>query len=101
MLIGFLILTVSFAQAASLVCPDGGGQVVVFKTEDLMDYAIDHINAKKDLYDPTLLTTIAALVPSGTRCSILKTTWTRKQVRLLEGKFKGTVGWVPREMVRN
>ncbi|WP_449245609.1 hypothetical protein [Desulfobacca acetoxidans] len=88
--------------AEQLVAPSG--KIIVFKSEDLMDYGIKHINEKKSLTDPTFLSTIAALVDSGTRCSVIKSgsglLSYRRQVRILEGRFNGTIGWVPGEFIK-
>ncbi|MEJ2093262.1 MAG: hypothetical protein P8X65_13855 [Syntrophobacterales bacterium] len=89
-----------FAETLSSPSGDPKVPVIVFKTEDLMDYGIKHINKGGDVRDPTFLKTIRALVPSGTRCSVIKSGWTRKKVRILEGRFEGAVGWVPTEMVK-
>jgi len=86
------------AQAATL--QSNSGKVLLFKSEDLMDFAMSHLVDKGSPMDPAFLSTIAALVDNGTRCSIIKSKFTRKLVRVLEGRFKGVVGWTPTEMVR-
>ncbi len=85
-------------QAATL--QGNSGKVLLFKSEDLMDFAMSHLVDKGSPTDPAFLSTIAALVDNGTRCSVIKSKFTRKLVRVLEGRFKGTVGWTPTEMVR-
>ena len=93
----FGLMTIS-AQAATL--QSNSGKVLLFKSEDLMDFAMSHLVDKGSPTDQAFLSTIAALVDNGTRCSIIKSKFTRKLVRVLEGHFKGTVGWTPTEMVR-
>ena len=97
-----IVLTISASLAETLEAPSG--KVIVFKTEDLMDYAIKHINERKSTSDPTFLQTIAALVDNGTKCSVIKSgsglLSYRRQVRILNGRFKGVIGWVNGEFVK-
>jgi len=91
---GLVIVT----QAETLQGPDSH-QVLLFKSQDRMDFAIKHLASGGSYMDPVYLSTIAGLVDSGTRCSVIKSTLLRKQVRVLEGPFKGVVGWTATEMV--
>ncbi|MFA4901611.1 MAG: hypothetical protein WC600_02580 [Desulfobaccales bacterium] len=98
--LAFLLAVPGFAE--TLEAPSG--KVIVFKTEDLMDYAIKHISEKKEPSDPLFLQTIAALVDNGTQCSVIKSGSSRlsyrRKVRILNGRSRGAVGWVNGEFVK-
>jgi hypothetical protein len=100
LMVVFLLLGLLAVAAQAATLQSNSGKVILFKSEDLMDFAMSHLADKGSPMDPTFLSTIAALVDNGTRCSIIKSKFTRKLVRVLEGRFKGTVGWTPMEMVR-
>ncbi|MCG2721597.1 MAG: hypothetical protein L6290_06245 [Thermodesulfovibrionales bacterium] len=96
----FLCLFVNVGFAEQLVSPSGGQYVLVFKTEDLLDYAIRHISSGGSAFEPTYVDTVRAMVESGTACSVIKRKSGKRQVRILSGVHKGAIGWVPFEMVQ-
>jgi hypothetical protein len=97
-----LFILVAFpVQAAQLIIStDPGASVFVFKTEDLMEYGIQHILDHKSVYDQKFIFTLVAIVSPKTECSIIKSNWSCLQIRILEGKFRGIIGWVPRETLK-
>jgi hypothetical protein len=94
-LLGIMPIT---TQAETL---SGSGELVIlFKTQDQMEFAINHLNSGGSVRDTDFLNTIAGSPQSGTMCSVIKSTWTTKQVRVMEGPFQGVVGWTPFEFVQ-
>jgi len=99
MLVVLLLGLNAIAVQAVTIQGPSGHQVILFKSQDRMDFAIKHIASGGSYMEPAYLSTIAGLVDSGTRCSVIKSTWTTKRVRIMEGPFKGVTGWTPSEMV--
>lgn len=89
-------------HAEMLASQSGGQYVLVFRTKDTMDYFIKECSGKgnRALADDCL-SCVAAMVTSGTRCSVVDKTMLTRKVRIMEGSHKGKVGWVPMEMVRD
>jgi hypothetical protein len=89
-----------FAETLNTGKPDI--PVIVYKTEDLMDFAIKHLMEGGKVTDTIFIKTIQAVVPNGTRCSVIETKiWGgMKKIRILEGEFEGAVGWVQIEFVK-
>ena len=98
MVVLLLGLMATAAQAETIQGPSGH-KVILFKSQDQMDFAIKYMASGGSVMDPAYLSTIAGLVDSGTRCSVIKSTLTTKRVRIMEGPFKGVTGWTPSEMV--
>ena len=70
-----------------------GPPVPIYKSERHMKYAIRQGLWKKGLNDPTYRATIRAIVPGGTRCEVLTPKFGATEIRILEGPFKGVIGW--------
>ncbi|MFH1595450.1 MAG: hypothetical protein ABIG94_03645 [Pseudomonadota bacterium] len=99
MVVVLLLGLMAIAAHAETLQARQGDKVLLFKSQDQMDFAIKHLASGGSFMDPAYLSTIAGLVDSGTRCSVIKSTWTTKRVRIMEGPFKGVTGWTPSEMV--
>ena len=95
LLLGLMTIAV---QAETLQGPDNH-KVLIFKSLDQMDFAAKHIANGGSCFDMAYMNTVVALVASGTRCSVIKSNWLTKKVRIMEGPCKGRVGWTPTEMV--
>lgn len=88
--------------AEILASPSGAQYVIVFKTEDTMDYFIKECSGKGNrIFKDDCLSCVAATIQSGTPCSIIKKTLLTRKIRIIQGPHKGRVGWVPMEMIRD
>jgi hypothetical protein len=92
----------ALSQAEMLASPSGGQYVIVFKTEDTMNYFIKECMGKGNrIYSDDCISCVAIMTQSGTRCSIIKKSILARKVRIMQGPHNGKVGWVPMEMVRD
>jgi hypothetical protein len=109
----FILLFASLAQSEQLVSPSGGDQVIVFKTQDMMNYAIKVLATEPPLrppgassgnwrvFEPRVFDTIRCIPTSGTEVSVIKSSWlSGSQVRIMNGPHRGKIGWVPSEMIK-
>ena len=86
------------ANAAALHGGSAPG-VLVFETKDKMTYFMTECRGNRMAEDDCLFCLIA-LADNGTKVSVIDSTLTTRQVRIMDGPHRGKIGWVPMEMVK-
>lgn len=86
------------ANAATLHGGSAPG-VIVFETKDKMTYFMTECRGNRMAEDDCLFCLIA-LADNGTKVSVIDSTFTARQVRIMSGPHRDKVGWVPMEMVK-
>ncbi len=79
---------------------DSGDEVIVASTSHVLDRLYTLAHAKDHAgFDAMIGSGLAWSLPSGTSCLVIDPGLTTYEVRILEGKYSGRSGFVPREFV--
>lgn len=73
--------------------------VILYKSPQAFKEAMELYDGAGKKVTPAYIQRTAALVPAGTKASIIESSFSKglSKVLIVEGKFQGTIGWVPNE----
>jgi hypothetical protein len=74
--------------------------VLVFKTKDRYEYFARECTSGGRRFDDDCSSCLRVMAPSGTHCSVIDGKKSTKKIRLMDGEYKGMIGWVPGEMIQ-